>query len=270
MSAVTTSNAASGSVTGSPRRQYVSIRPFNSYFFTYTVSSNYSGGGFNTSGTLSAVTGASATTCPAGRVLRENGKRLYPGANPGVTTLMVGVFDSITFLNGFIDPNAKVFQTQNTDIAPYLPDQVDPTDDTQDLGNGVYTRGDVRAVGSLDVSGSSVLAASTFMNGPVRIGTTGTYLTRVKTGFISVDPGSIAASTLVGVELNLAITPALTANDTVLFNTPQNLSGNLNFAGAFLSSVSTAVLRIYNNSLTTAVDDTAKTWEYTIFSASAL
>jgi hypothetical protein len=155
---VTSSNAATGAVVGTPRRQYVSINPFNNDFYSYTTSTEFTGGSFVTTGSLDRVSGANATNCPAGRVLRENGKKLFPEANPGVTTYLVGVYDSTTFLNGFIDPNARVFQPQSTDLPTYLPNPVDSANsgDT-DFGPGVYTRGDVRAQGALSISGESYL-----------------------------------------------------------------------------------------------------------------
>ena len=83
---------------------------------------------FVTIGTLTAVSGATAANCPKGRVLRENGRKLYPSANPGVTTYLVGVFDDKTFLNGFIDPNSAVFAPFNTDKPVYLDNGVNGGD----------------------------------------------------------------------------------------------------------------------------------------------
>lgn len=141
---VTSSNAATGSVVGTPRRQYVSINAFNNEFYTYTTSTDFTDGQFVTTGSLTPVSGATAANCPAGRVLRENGKKLFPSANPGVETFLVGVYDSTTFLNGFIDPNCRLFQPQSTDLPTYLPNPVDYQGaETTDLGPGVYTRGDV-------------------------------------------------------------------------------------------------------------------------------
>jgi len=142
---VTSSNAAAGSIVGAPRRQYISIQPFDGDFYTYTTSTVFTNGQFVTTGTLSAVSGADAANCPEGRVLRENGKKLFPNANPGVPTFLVGVYDSITFLSGFIDPNSRIFQPQSTDLPTYLPNPVDSQgEETTDLGPGVYTRGEVR------------------------------------------------------------------------------------------------------------------------------
>jgi hypothetical protein len=171
---VTSSNAAAGSVVGTPRRQYVSINPFNNDFYMYTTSTEFTGGQFVTTGTLTSVDGANATNCPAGRVLRENGKKLFPGANPGVEFFLVGVYDSTTFLSGFIDPNCRLFQPQSTDLPTYLPNPVDYQGaETTDLGPGVYTRGDVRAQGNLDISGNSYLygdvdvSGALFVNGNI-------------------------------------------------------------------------------------------------------
>ena len=121
-------------------KSYLSTAPFNSYFFTYTTSSPPPT--YNRVGVLSAnVAGATSITCPAGRVLRENGRRLYPSAHPGVTTLMVGVFDNQSMLSGFIDPNSPVFAIYSTDRPGYLKDAVDPTGGLTDQGSPVKTNG---------------------------------------------------------------------------------------------------------------------------------
>jgi hypothetical protein len=113
----TITSVSHNSYKNTPRRSYISVAPFNDAFFTYTTSVNSS---FVTIGTLTAVTGATAANCPKGRVLRENGRKLYPSANPGVSTYLVGVFDDKTFFNGFIDPNSPLFAPFNTDKPVYL------------------------------------------------------------------------------------------------------------------------------------------------------
>ena len=113
----TITSANNNSYKNSPRRSYISVAPFNASFFTYTTSMNAN---YVMQGTLTAVTGGTAANCPKGRVLRENGRKLYPSANPGVTTYLVGVFDDNTFLNGFIDPNSPLFVPFNTDKPVYL------------------------------------------------------------------------------------------------------------------------------------------------------
>lgn len=113
----TITSANNNSFKNSPRRSYISVAPFNASFFTYTTSMDAN---YVTQGTLTAVSGATAANCPKGRVLRENGRKLYPSANPGITTYLVGVFDDKTFLNGFIDPNSPLFVPFNTDKPVYL------------------------------------------------------------------------------------------------------------------------------------------------------
>jgi len=148
----TIGRVSGASFLNTPRLQYIATATFNTYFYSYSTSINAS---LETIGTLSAVTGATAGNCPAGRVLRENGRKLYPGANPGITTYMVGVYDSQTMLSGFIDPNAPVFQIYNTDKPTYLADGVDPTGGATDRGPSIYTRGNILGGGDLDISGSS-------------------------------------------------------------------------------------------------------------------
>jgi hypothetical protein len=138
-----------------PRREYVAILPFNGDFFSYSTSTSFGPTGFTTTGSLGGVTGATGDNCPAGRVLRENGKKLFPEANPGVTTYMVGVYDATTFLNGYINPNSPVFQPMNTDKPTYLDDGVDTGlyDGTSNIGPGVYTAGDVVVTGPQGIIG---------------------------------------------------------------------------------------------------------------------
>ena len=86
-----------------PTRQYIATGTFVNDFYTYTTTTDANG---LTTGTLTQVVGATPANCPAGRVLRDNGKRLYPNAHPNITYGMIGVFDPQTFLSGFINPNS--------------------------------------------------------------------------------------------------------------------------------------------------------------------
>ena len=105
---------ASYGVASGPRRQYISTEIFSNDFFTYTVTTDANG---LQTGTFTQVADATVTTCPAGRVLRDNGKRLHPGAHPNVTYAMIGVFDPQTFLSGYINPNSPIFAMFNSDKA---------------------------------------------------------------------------------------------------------------------------------------------------------
>jgi hypothetical protein len=123
-------------------KSYVAAAPFNNDFFTYTVTMDPRT--FKNTGALAAVSGATAATCPAGRILRENGRKLFPGAHDGVRTLMVGVFDNQSMLSGFIDPNSPEFAVYNTDRPNYLVDAVDPaTGGLTDQGPPVKTNGQI-------------------------------------------------------------------------------------------------------------------------------
>jgi hypothetical protein len=150
MSAFNGSPATRG-VGNAPRRQYITTAAFNADFYQYTTTRNPQT--YVVSGALSAVTGATAANCPANRILRENAGRLYPDANPGISTLMVGVYDEITGLKGFIDPNAPIFAVYNTDKSYQTPDGVNPNGGATDQGPPLFTRGSVTA-------GTTILAGT--------------------------------------------------------------------------------------------------------------
>jgi hypothetical protein len=163
-------NAPHSGVVAVPRRAYITTSAFNGDLYTYTVTTNPTT--FVRTGTLAAnVTGATASSCPANRILRENGKRLYPDANPQISTLMVGVYDAVSGLSGFIDPNAPRFAVYNSDKAYYMPNGIDPTTSLTDQGSPVYTRGTITTL-SL-ASASTVTTTNTVTGGTGLIATTG-------------------------------------------------------------------------------------------------
>ena len=117
------------------RRSFISTCPFPGYFFSYKVQP-----GITPIFALGPVEGANNLTCPTGRILRENGRKLYPGINSGVETNMIGVYDSISFLSGFIDPNTRVF-TLYTQNSPQ-PEQ------SEVVGNKVAKTGNIVSLGN--------------------------------------------------------------------------------------------------------------------------
>ena len=139
---------------------YISTAAFNSAFFAYTFTGPSAANNFTGSGALSAVVNSSGTAvtaadCPAGRVLRTNGKRLYPDA-AGIPvasladrTPLIGVFDYHTNLSGFINPNATVFALYNLDkpVDDIGGTAAGSTNNTR--GMSVYTGGDVVLLGNL-------------------------------------------------------------------------------------------------------------------------
>jgi hypothetical protein len=145
-----------GNLPSVPRRSYLSTTPFNTVFFTYSTSLN----DITYVGTFGPVTGATALTCPAGRILHETGKKLFPGANPGVNDYMVSVYDPVSMLTGFINPNNPLFSLMNTDRANFLldgPNGAGTGVSAPARANALYTRGDVLAGGRLDLSGNAVI-----------------------------------------------------------------------------------------------------------------
>jgi hypothetical protein len=147
------SHAAFSSVA---RRSYLSTEIYNDVFFSYAVTfanNTYTGA-------LSAVTGATAANCPQGRILHETGKKLYPGANPGIAQYLVSVFDPVSMLTGFINPNNPTFSLMNTDRPAYIADSPSGTGtgvSASARANALYTRGDVLAGGRFDLSGSGLI-----------------------------------------------------------------------------------------------------------------
>ena len=118
---------------GGQRRSYIATMTFNTVFYTYA------------NNTLEPLPEMYEGYCPAGRILRENGKKLFPDTNPGVTQYYVGVYDAVSFFNGYIDPNDSHFAVYNTDKPVYVPNNYDFGNSMPDLGPSVYTQGNVIA-----------------------------------------------------------------------------------------------------------------------------
>ena len=173
-----------------PTRSYVAMRPYNNDFFTYTTST----ANFITSGTFSPVSGATAANCKQGALLVETGRKIYPGANPGVRTYMVAVFDNFSGLNGFIDPNSTAFTPQNTDRPYYIAtggsNTVDPT---SDLAPPVYTRGNIFGSSNIDISGSMKIYNGGVINNGLTVngGETVNNGLNVNTGDFTVTAGKV-------------------------------------------------------------------------------
>jgi hypothetical protein len=211
-----------------PRISYITTTAFQNDIFRYTTSVNPTT--FVTTGTLTSlatVGTATAANCPANRILRENGKKLYPGGlvvannttygapNPGVTTYMVGVYDPISFLSGFIDPNSKVFAPYNQDKPEYVARGINPNGNTEvDQGPPVYTLGTVTAGAGLGYSTPSTGSTVTQLTDK---GTT--VVLNAGVGRITTAAAALAANTNVSFTLTNSF---IAATDMVLV---QHLSG---------------------------------------------
>lgn len=118
-------------------RSYLTTSSFNTSIYSYLTTVDYTTN--ITNGFLSTVSAATFVNCPKGHVLRETGRKLYPGINPGISSMMISVYDDKTMLNGYIDPNSPLFTVFNSDKASFIPNN-------NQLGSPVYTRGSVEAL----------------------------------------------------------------------------------------------------------------------------
>lgn len=181
--------ASHGSYKNTPRRIYVAAKAFNNDFYTYTVTTDPVTA--VTTGALTVVT-ADANQTPVGRTLREVGRKLYPGANPGITTYMVKVYDDQTGLSGYINPNSATFAIFNTDKPTYMTDGSEVSGGSysgQNEGNSVYTLGTVTAGAGVVATTGGVTATAggvTATTGTIRAATVTNSTTT--TGTLTIDP----------------------------------------------------------------------------------
>ena len=172
------------------KRTYIATSSFNNQLYTYATTMTPPT--YVTTGSLGAVTGATAANCPRGHFLRETGARLYPEANPGISTLMVGVYDANSGLKGYIDPNAPIFAVFNSDKPVEMVDGGDNNGATVHKGQPVYTTGDVIAVGNITAQTGDITAQAGYIAGAVKLGTASTG--NVYTGILANGGGGANAN----------------------------------------------------------------------------
>ena len=199
------------------KRSYITTSAFNGVIYSYTTQVNPANN-YTAEGKLTAITtlpsgaAVTATNCPAGRILREAGRKLYPGANPGLAVgdtysgavvgttvtnhMWVGVFDSVTGLRGFIDPNASQFAVYSTDRNPAFVDAAETAGGTPTrLGPSIYTAGNVTANGSVTAGTGITMTSGVFYQyRPVAsLSAADQNLTLAQTlgGIITMTPGSV-------------------------------------------------------------------------------
>ena len=144
-------------------RTLVSTTAFNNEFYTYTTSLNSS---FQTVGTFTLVSGATAATCPSGRVLHLSGKKLFPDINPMNTFVagsplsakkfLVSVYDPISFLSGFVDPTSNTFAKFDQNLPNFF--------DLGTAGSGVEWSGGGQGVDLHVVDSTTYAPTSTAIN----------------------------------------------------------------------------------------------------------
>ena len=175
------------------KRSYITTGAFNSSIFQYTTQLN--GTTLRTEGKLTAVTTSpngttlTATNCPAGRILRELGAKLYPGVHPGLAVgdtfsgavvgttatnkYWVKVFDAQTGVRGFIDPNAPTFTVYNSDKSIEIQDALENAGGVPTrLGQPVNTAGNVTLGGQLALTGTTKAITYVVTTSPFAFGTT--------------------------------------------------------------------------------------------------
>jgi len=168
-------------------KSYISTDEFNLNFYTYAMVTGPAPV-FLQTGRLTVVSGATSLNCPAGRILRENGKKLYPGANSGVLTYMVGVFDMLSGLKGYINPNDPMFAPYNSDRPLYQLDSVYTGNGvTKNLGPSVLTLGNIANSGDIH-SASNIVADGNITVGARLIMNSG------NTGSVSMTAGAVVGS----------------------------------------------------------------------------
>jgi hypothetical protein len=218
---------------GHPRRLYITTSAYHNDIYRYTTSRSTTT--YVVSGTLTSLatlgTGT-ATNCPANRILRENGRRLNKDANPGLSTLLVGVYDSVSGLSGFIDPNSPRFAVYNGDKSVFQDNGVDPNGGALDQGPPIFTRGTVTGSG-LTAATTSGSTTTTFFNAS----STGVTISAggVTQKVITLSTGAQNLDLSLGNVFYLPIANALTAVTYTLTNA--TVGSTFYFIGASTSAV---------------------------------
>ena len=224
-----------------PQKAFITTAPFNTKLFTYSTSLNTS---FQTVGSLVVNTAATAGNCPANRVLHANGKTLIPGVNPNVTKPYIGVFDSVSGLNGFVDGTDPVFATYDVNFPFQYDLGLQPAFSTLG-GEGANIRAGMDAglltqtsglVGSLSVNvGDSSIGELKFAANSSTIQVTGTQVTASSRVFLqpTVGLGQVTTAAFSTLQTGLPILPSISSVVNGSFNVslpgPTYVGQNLNY-----------------------------------------
>ena len=232
-----------------PKRAYITTAAYSADIYNYART--YNASTYTWSGALTSFSDAGTDmgdANDAGIILRETGRKLYPGANPDVSTYMVGVYHP-DFGTGFIDPNSPKFAVYNSDKPLYIADGVDPATSLVDQGQPVYTRGTVTAVGNIATTSGSITAYGQIRS--TNVTDLGTFTTTGNTATIDATNGQIftvgtngsgtisntiqASNVQNGMVVYLQITfGANYANDTIVFG--NNIRESASFTSASAST----------------------------------
>ena len=215
-----------------PRRSYISVGTLHTDIFKYTTAMNSSYVMVGTLTTLDALGTGTASNCPVNRVLRENGRTLTPEANPVSTlvkssaaggtvaltlnALLVGVYDSVSGLNGFIDPNSAKFQLYNGSRTNYLPDSVNPVSLAKD---------------------SLVRSATVVALTPVTVTNTAVTFDANAAQTFTLTPNSTSGSAIFNTRITVTAVPAAGSFITLIITVPTTNIDATAFAATFATTV---------------------------------
>lgn len=209
-----------------PQKAFVATSSFNTKLFTYSTSVNSS---FQTVGSLVANVAATAANCPENRVLHANGKILIPGVNPNVTKPLIGVFDPVSALNGFIDATDPTFANYDVNFPFQYNSGIQPAFSTLG-GQGANTRQGTDVglltqssglVGSLSVNlGDSTSGEVKFAANSSTIQVTGTQITNSSRVFLQpvVGLGQVTTAAFSTLQTGLPILPSVSSIANGSFN----------------------------------------------------
>ena len=248
------------------KRSYIATAAFSTGFYSYDKTGTALNPVYTLNAGAAGTSGATVGNCTVGRILRENGRKLYPGgAYPGVTTLMVGVFftdesgPANTFVTGYINPNSSFFAVFSTDKPVEVVDGTDAANSLVNRGPSVYTSGTVTAVGGVTMvggvfnqyrrltaltAGAATLTTTQLLGGVVTQAASGSQaLTFPATSAIITALGStVGASSEFIYSNSAAQAVTLTAGD-----------GNTSFVGSVTVNAALARLTVLVTSATTVV-----------------
>ena len=223
-----------------PQKAFVTTSAFNTKLFTYSTSVNSS---FQTVGSLVANVAATAANCPENRVLHANGKTLIPGVNPNVTKPLIGVFDPVSALNGFIDATDPTFATYDVNFPFQYNSGLQPAFSTlggqggnlrQATDVGLLTQSS-GLVGSLTVNaGDSTSGEVKFAANSSTIQVTGSQITNSSRVFLQPVVGQVTTAAFSTLQTGLPILPSVSSVVNGSFNVslpgPTYVGQNLNYS----------------------------------------
>lgn len=223
-----------------PQKAFVTTSAFNTKLFTYSTSVNSS---FQTVGSLVVNPAATAANCPENRVLHANGKTLIPGVNPNVTKPLIGIFDPVSALNGFIDATDPTFATYDVNFPFQYNSGLQPAFSTLGGQGGNLRQGtDVGLltqssglVGSLTVNaGDSTSGEVKFAANSSTIQVTGSQITNSSRVFLQPVVGQVTTAAFSTLQTGLPILPSVSSIINGSFNVslpgPTYVGQNLNYS----------------------------------------